>query len=107
VIRKEHLWDDWWKVNRMFGEQQRREPVVSSEVQRNITGIQLPVTRDISDQGRSKLCKALEEEYSVYFRILQRAENMDAIDLEDARTVASGNCPDLDFHSILAASATH
>jgi hypothetical protein len=65
------------------------------------------VTRDISNQGRSKLCKALEQEYSVYFRILQRAKNMDVIDLEHARTVASGNCPNLDFHSILVASATH
>jgi len=110
VIRKEHLWDDWWKVNRMFGEKQRRESIVPSsggEGERNIAGIQLPVTRDISDEGRSKLCKALELEYSVYFRILQRAENMDATDLEDARRVASGNCPNLDFRSILAASETH
>ena len=110
VIRKEHLWDDWWKVNRMFGEKQRRESIVPSsggEAERNIAGIQLPVTRDISDEGRLKLCKALELEYSVYFRILQRAENMDATDLEDARRVASGNCPNLDFRSILAASETH
>ena len=110
VIRKEHLWDDWWKVNRMFGEHQRRESIVPAsggDTLRNITGIQLPVTRDISDEARSKLCKALEQEYSVYFRILQRAENMDAEDLKDARRFASGNCPNLDFRSILADSETH
>jgi len=110
AIRQEHLWDDWSKINSIFVGQRNdatdeQTPVVipSGELsnQRNITGLKLPVTREISDQGRSKLCKALESEYVAYFQILQRAENMNASDLEDSRKIASRNCPHLDTRSML------
>ena len=96
VIRQEHLWDDWAKVNKMFGQ---KEPVVVPSIeslnQRNISGLMLPVTRTISEQGRRKLCKALESEYAAYFQILQKAENINDYDLEDARSIVSYNCPSL------------
>lgn len=110
AIRQEHLWDDWSKINSIFVGQRNdatdeQTPVIipSGELsnQRNITGLKLPVTREISDQGRTKLCKALESEYVAYFQILQRAENINASDLEDSRKIASRNCPHLDTRSML------
>ena len=110
VIRQEHLWDDWSIVNNMFGRQRdddtdEQPPVIipSGELsaQRNTTDLNLPVTREISDQGRMKLCKALESEYVAYFQLLQRAENMNANDLEDSRKIALRNCPNLDTRSML------
>merc|ERR1711862_228716 len=97
VIRQEHLWDDWTKVNKMFGQKESVViPSFESLNQRNITGLKLPVTRTISEQGRRKLCKALESEYKACFEVLQQAENINDYDLEDARNIVSYNCPYLD-----------
>ena len=110
MIRKEHLWDDWWKVNAILAADDPTlysQPRVSRDTSkedslRNVTGIDLPVSRDISDAQRHRLCKALEPEYRVYFQILQRAENMTPRDRKDARELAAKNCPSLEFRSMLA-----
>ena len=109
VIRKERLWEDWWKVDAMLRKEegQQQPPLLSSgEVfvgsARNTTGMKLPVSRDISDSRREQLCKALEPEYRMYFRILNRAENIGTRELEDAAMFAQTNCPNLEFRSILA-----
>lgn len=72
------------------------------QTERNMTGIELPVTGDISDEGRRKMCMALELEYMVYFRILREAENIGPKDIAEAKKLAQTNCPNLDFHSMLA-----
>mmetsp|Transcript_10629 Transcript_10629/g.26833 ORF Transcript_10629/g.26833 Transcript_10629/m.26833 type:complete len:434 (+) Transcript_10629:181-1482(+) len=107
VIRKEHLWEDWRRVDTMLNlEENEIQPSASggsfdNVTRRNVTGINLPVSGEISDSGRSRICKALEPEYRTYFRILHRAENMGTRDLEDARKLAEKNCPILDFRSML------
>ena len=69
--------------------------------QRNISGLVLPVTRDISQEGRLMLCKALEEEYIAYFRLIKLSENMNDQDLEFCRNIAQRNCPNLDTTSMI------
>eukprot|EP00533_Pseudo-nitzschia_delicatissima_P013897 CAMPEP_0197268786 /NCGR_PEP_ID=MMETSP1432-20130617/4380_1 /TAXON_ID=44447 /ORGANISM="Pseudo-nitzschia delicatissima, Strain UNC1205" /LENGTH=191 /DNA_ID=CAMNT_0042733867 /DNA_START=337 /DNA_END=912 /DNA_ORIENTATION=- len=111
VIRKEHLWEDWRRVDVMLRVEENQPPPheqilpsggsFDDVTRRNITGINLPVSREISDSGRSRICKALEPEYRTYFRILHRAENMGTRDLEDAKKLAEKNCPVLDFRSML------
>jgi hypothetical protein len=101
VLRQEALWDDWKALNVMLGQ---TYPVViptSDFNQRNVSGISLPVTRDVSYEGRLKLCKALEMEYMAYFRILKSSINMEESDLESCRTIAQKNCPNLDTVSML------
>ena len=114
VIRQEHLWEDWSNVNAILASNgavtARRDndsgavAVVDSTAvtsHRNITGLLLPVTRTISNQGRMKLCKALQEEYRAYFRLLQQAKNIDETDMEDCRRIAERNCAILDIAGMI------
>ena len=67
----------------------------SSSNRRNVTGMKLPVTREISDGGRTKLCEALASEYIAYFELVRKAENLNANDFEEWRKIAVRNCPRL------------
>ena len=122
VIRKEHLWEDWWDLNRRLGgdggAEGRMTPTASGGANaggnaRNITGMDLPVTREISPGGRDRLCLALETEYAAYYRILSLTAGRTAtspataggttttkID-DDVLAVASANCPHLDHERLL------
>ena len=105
AIRMERLWQDWSRVNNMFG-QQGDALILSGDESlsygRNITGMELPVTREISDGGRTKLCEALTSEYIAYFELLRKAKNLDADDFEEARKISVRNCPRLELLSTIA-----
>ena len=101
TIRQEFLWDDWKRLNQLLGQQ---DPVVipsEESNQRNVSHLALPVNRQISDEGRLKLCKALESEYFAYFRLLHKAINLNKDDWDACITIASKNCPNLDFVAML------
>jgi hypothetical protein len=101
VLRQEFLWDDWKMVNQLLGQ---NEPVVipnASADWRNITGIKLPVERDISLEGRQKLCLALESEFMSYFRILKKALNINELEFEKNVQISQKNCPNLDLPSMI------
>jgi hypothetical protein len=101
VLRQEFLWDDWKVVNQLLGQ---NEPVViptASADWRNITGIKLPVARDISLEGRQKLCLALESEFMAYFRILKKAININELEFEKNVQISQKNCPNLDLPSMI------
>lgn len=113
MIRKEKLWEDWFTIDDMLRNEMEPKNLNSSQQstqrlfssvrnERNITGIKLPVTRDITDARRQQLCKTLELEYRVYFQILQKAENIGSEDINDAKTFAELNCGNLDFESMMA-----
>jgi hypothetical protein len=101
VLRQEFLWSDWKAVNKIFGQ---TEPVVIPEHQnsenRNISGIELPVSREISLDGRHKLCVSLKSEYVAYLRILKKAINMNKLEFEESLHIARKRCPNLDFQSM-------
>jgi hypothetical protein len=102
VLRQERLWEDWSAVNRLLGQtEQVVIPSGDNLNQRNISGLELPVTRQISIEGREKLCKALEVEYMAYFRLLARASNLASSDLEFCRKIAERNCPNLNTVSMM------
>jgi hypothetical protein len=100
VVRQEHFWDDWRSVNEMLGQ---TEPVAipkDGAIQRNVSGVKAPVTRDISDEGRRKLCKALETEYTAYFKLLNRAANLKIDDVNQCIQKSRKNCPTLDIDAM-------
>jgi hypothetical protein len=106
VLRQEFLWDDWKMVNQLLGQ---NEPVVipnASADWRNITGIKLPVERDISLEGRQKLCLALESEFMSYFRILKKALNINELEFEKNVQISQKNCPNLDLPSMIRQTYT-
>jgi hypothetical protein len=105
VLRQERLWEDWTTVNQMLGQTESVVIPSGDEArERNISGLELPVTRQISSEGRKMLCKALETEYMAYFRLLSRASNLDLSELEFSRQIAEKNCPNLDTMSMMRKS---
>lgn len=76
----------------------------SSTAARNISHLVLPVTRDISDKRRMHLCTVLETEYQAYFQILNRAINIDDVDMKNSIRIASSKCLNLDMQYILEKS---
>jgi len=73
------------------GEIHKRDVSDFGEIVRN--------SRNLSETGRRQLCTALTNEYAAYFSILRRAENVNANEFEQARTIAMRNCPNLEFLS--------
>lgn len=101
AIRQENLWNDWKNLNILWGQKDTVYIPPSSFNQRNISAIQLPVTRTMSPEGRRQLCTALEAEYLAYFRILRTSNNMDENDFESSLKVAEKSCPNLNFRGMV------
>ena len=102
VLRKEFLWSDWKDLNVIFGQ---KDPVIiptaDASESRNISGFVLPVTRDISLEGRQKLCLALQSEYMAYFKIIKRAINLNTADVNQMIQIAKQNCANLDISAMM------
>ena len=113
VIRQERFWDDWIQVNKLLG-QTTPVFVPTSElssssftsagikIQRNVSGIDVPVKRTISQQGRYYICQALEAEYIAYFKLLRKAVNI-YVDREQMKIcvdIAEKNCPNLNIRQM-------
>ena len=47
----------------------------------------------ISESGRKNMCLALEDEYRVYFEMLNAALNLSEDDVKDSMKIARKNCP--------------
>jgi hypothetical protein len=98
ATRKEHLLEDWKRINTMLGE--KEEAVIPQEaVARNVTGLKLPTTRDLSEVGRKRVCKALQREYDNYVRFLWEARNLSEDDVREAIEYSRKNCPEITFVS--------
>lgn len=98
VFRREHLWNDWTSVNALFAP--NRSVIVPTDASaraRDMATIKQPVTRELSDKGRGYLCRAIQQEYKVYFALLDRAINLNATDIQEARDLACKNCPQSEF----------
>ena len=53
----------------------------------------LPVTSNLSDEGRESLCKFMRNEYILYFDLLNRAVNLSDDDIKSTLDDAYKNCP--------------
>lgn len=94
ATRQTHLLEDWIQINKQLGE--TGDIVFSRETDvRNVTGLNLPVTRNVSDVGRTRLCKALAREYEVYILFLREAVNLSPEDVEESLQRSRKNCPEL------------
>jgi hypothetical protein len=94
MIRQEHLWEDWIVVNRNYLGQ--TEPVVlpDDRSRRNVTTPKdPPVTKRLNDEGRRRLCRALEPEYRAYFDMLRRARNIPRDGIQEAVELGKVQCP--------------
>ncbi|KAL7579767.1 hypothetical protein ACA910_021903 [Epithemia clementina (nom. ined.)] len=53
------------------------------------------VTKSISPLGRKRLCRALEDEYRAYIRLLHHSMNLSPREKNDSLNLSRQNCPDL------------
>lgn len=96
VIRTRHLWHDWTKVNKLI-DPSRDVVIPHGRHVRNVQNLTLPVSREVSPKARDHICEHLQDEYRVYFELLERAININAIDIQEAHNEAKINCPNVDF----------
>ena len=105
VVRKEHLWDDWIAVNRLWGQPEDDPILIPSKSHsvnhRDVSNIEGTLSRTVSKEGRDSICRALELEYDAYFRLLALAVNVGPEDMDDCQRIAQQNCPNLDIKSIV------
>ncbi|CAB9511645.1 expressed unknown protein [Seminavis robusta] len=93
ATRQEHLWYDWKKINFLLG--QVGDVVTPPDKARDLSDVNQPVTRDLSELGRHRLCKALQKEYDGYVRILREAINLNDKDVEESLAEIHQNCPNV------------
>ena len=94
VIRTKSLWHDWVTVNNLLGSPED-VPIPDSVNEGKVVNSQgkLPVTSNLSDEGRESLCKFLRNEYILYLDLLNRAVNLSDDDIKSALDDAYKNCP--------------
>lgn len=94
ATRQEHLLDDFERINQLVGE---TKPLVRKPRQRDVSNVTLPVTRDLSDKGRQRLCRALEGEYRIYIELILQAKNLNREDVVESLNYSRKKCPELEL----------
>ena len=118
-IRTHHMWDDWKQANRWMGqsplesiytpplddEERTRDQHFIYNGTKQVGGLILqgpPVTKELSEKGQARLCRALEGEYHAYFFFIDRALNLSPSERRKSYEMAQKNCPNLfEFSSVL------
>ena len=97
ATRKDHLMDDFRDINYILGEREQLDFLNSRKDQhiRDVSKVKLPVTRDLSDSGRERLCRALEPEYRVYVELLLHSDNLSRQDVIDDLIYSRKQCSNL------------
>ena len=91
VVRTEHQNDDWVGANQYLGQ----EGTISEPTHklRDSSAIDFPIKKDLSEEGRKKLCMALNGEYKIYLKVLAEAVNLSLGDKYDSLQHSRTNCP--------------
>ena len=95
VTRQEHLWYDWKKINFLLGQASDMLIPGDDSNARDLSKMNQPVTRELSDIGKERLCKALKDEYDSYIKILQEAINLSDSDVEETLNEIKAACPNI------------
>lgn len=97
AVRTENMNQDFFNLNKALGDP---HPVLLDELVVKYARVQTAnttVTKEISDLGKSRLCKALLPEYKTYFLALSRAINLTPRNLQESLELSRRNCPTLDW----------
>lgn len=94
VIRQKQVWKDWKEINRLLGHKGKIAVPKESNL-RNVATVRQPVKRKLSDQGRDRLCRALQGEYKTYVKLLRKAINVKDVDIADALAYSRSRCPNI------------
>jgi hypothetical protein len=97
VIRTEHLWEDWTSANLYLGQVPPGATFPDHSRSRDFSSQKVgkvpKVTKDISEKGRERLCRALKENYRAYLAAIHRSANLTPEEKEDSLALARTNCP--------------
>jgi len=91
AIRTEHLNDDWVSSNKYLG--QESDVLSPLIVLRDSILDKNPVKKDLSEDGKKKLCMALKEEYASYLSIIQNAINLKQHEKLESLEYSREKCP--------------
>ena len=96
AIRTEHMNEDFFMVNQLLGDP---HPVLLKDagVEYGRVQAKYKVSKNVTDIGRTRLCKALLPEYKVYFEALSRAVNLSPRDRQNSLELSRTHCPELDW----------
>lgn len=100
AIRTEYLNYDWISSNEYLGQEKGTVIDVGKKKSRDSSAVERPVTSELSEEGRRRICALLKIEYNVYFGILNQAANLGPDDVANSLAVAKKNCPWLEFNSV-------
>lgn len=104
VIRTEFLWHDWTRLLHWVGDiDYIMDDATLSTRERDISKQAVAVDKTLNQQGRQALCRALEDEYRVYLKLVKRADNLSIKEKLEAVDLAKEACPELNW-SILEAT---
>ena len=95
ATRQEHLWYDWKKINYLLGQASDMLIPADDANARDLSKMHQPVTRDLSERGKERLCKALQKEYDGYVKILQEAINLSDSDVQESLDEMKKTCPNV------------
>jgi len=100
ATRQEHLWYDWKKINFQLGQASDMLIPADDAKARDLSKVHQPVTRDLDEKGKERLCKALQKEYEGYVRILTEAINISDNDMQETLNEIKESCPNVVLPSI-------
>ena len=91
VVRIEHLLHDGQTANMWLGQEQ--VATFPDDIVRDYSNRTLAVSKSLSELGRQRLCKGLEQEYQAYWLLIQRAVNLSPEEKAAAYEMARESCP--------------
>ena len=93
MTRQEHLWYDWKKINYLLGH--AGDIVIPPDNARDLSKVHQPVSRELSEKGKLRLCKALQNEYNGYISLLREAINLSDDDVQESLQEIHRTCPNV------------
>lgn len=95
ATRQEHLWYDWKKINYLLG--QAGDIIIPNANMnaRDLSNVVQPVSRHLSEEGKLRLCKALQKEYDGYVNLLREAINLSDKDVQESLEEIKKTCPNV------------
>jgi len=100
VIRQEHLWKDWFRLNEKLGEDESHLEIMKSRLteDRNKRSYKnLPIKNDLTPYLTSHICALLENEIKLYISLLNRAVNLSDEDILESLNDLNKTCPEFFF----------
>jgi len=94
-IRTKFLWEDWINVNNLLGSPHNVTVPSENETKRLNARGEVPITSNLSDEGRKTVCRFLMDDIQVYIDFLNRAINLSDDEVKVTLRDLQESCPEI------------